>query len=94
MRKAYHSKIRFYVGKVKGRFAKHKWLNEHSILFCKKTAAMARANQIIQSNRQVYIKVTYGQKFFNGGIYQTKKELKSAMAAFTEKQLLDFALAK
>lgn len=92
MRKAYNSKIRFYIGKAKGRFVNNKWLNEHSILFGKKTAAMADASQIIRCYGQVYIKVTYGHKHFNDGIYKTEKELKNAMAAFTEKDLIDFVL--
>ena len=39
---------------------------------------------------KAYLKVKYNKDFFNDGWYETKKDLKSALNAFTEKSVLDY----
>lgn len=92
MRKAHHPKIRFLVGRVDGHFTTGGWQNGHNTVFAKKTKALAFANLILTAQGQVYIKVTYGQKFHNDGIYDTKKDLEEALSAFTEDSLIKYAL--
>lgn len=91
MRKAYHPKVRFFIGKVEGYFTDNGWHNQLSTLFYKKTDAWAAANQIIQAEGQVYIRVSLGKGFYNDGIYSNADDCKKAFSNFTEKSLIDFA---
>lgn len=92
MKKSRHPQIRFFIGKVNGHFNYDGWSNKHNIFFCKKTSAVAKANLILGQKGQVYIKVTYGKKFYNDGIFDTQREFLKALASFTEKPLLDYVL--
>jgi len=60
----------------------------HSSTFTKKSKAL-RCIQV-RSWDKAYLKVTYDRKFYNDGIYEKNKDFKEALAAFTEKSLLDF----
>ena len=93
MRRAYHPKIRFYVGKADGRFTKNGWRNKSNIVFHKKTSALAMAKEILRSKGQVYIKVSYGKRLYNDGIYTNEQDLKEALSAFTEQSLIGYALS-
>lgn len=92
MRKSRHPQVRFFIGKVDGRFNVDGWVNEHNTYFCKKTSAMSKANLIFSKEGQVYIKVTYGRKFYNDGIYVKRQDLIGSFPMFTEKPLLDYVL--
>lgn len=92
MRKSRHPQVRFYVGKVNGHFNFDGWANGHNANFCKKTSATARANLMLSKEGQVYIKVTYGRKFYNDGIYVKRQDLIESFSMFTEKPLLDYTL--
>lgn len=92
MRKARHPNVRFLIGRVDGYFTNNGWSNRHNTVFSKKTKALVFANQILLRQGQVYIKVTYGKKLYNDGIYTTKKNLEEALSAFTEMSLIKYAL--
>lgn len=92
MRKAYHPKIRFYIGESDGHFVNNGWLNKHCIVFNKKTDALKAGNQILTSEGQIYAKATYGRKLYNDGIFQIKKDFEDMVSAFTEDILIKYAL--
>jgi len=56
---------------------------------CRKKSTIRRS---IEANTytKAYLRVSYLKDFYNSGYYNNKKDVLSALSAFTEKPLLDF----
>lgn len=91
MRKNYHPKIRFYIGRADGNFVNNGWRNESSAVFGKKSNALVYANQLLEREGQVYVKVSYGGSLYNAAIFHSYSELIDTFSIFTEQSLLDFS---